>query len=219
VRAEDREQHQQRDDDVPGVQQVGEQLGDDEPEGTTCLLQLAGVAELGLRGAVRDVDDAEHAEEQRAPADDLATGGAVGLRVAHVAPGDVAEHQRHEPREQAHRSGDHRTGAGEDRAGQLPPDRGGHDDGERDQEQTGAVAAVLGVELTSALTDPAGTGAHSPGNAEPHGGDAVSGRSEDAGHRTRTVANGPRCGPPGRARPALAPSGLSGGSRRPGPRT
>jgi hypothetical protein len=204
------------------VQQVGEQLGDHEAERAAGLLELTGVAQLGLRRAVGDVDDAEHAEQQRPPADDLTARGAVGLGVAHVAPGDEAQQQRHEPRDQAHRAGDDRTGAGEDRAGQLPPHRGRHDHGQRDQEEPGTVATVLRLEVARTLADPASACAHSPGDAEPEAGDAVAHRAEDARDRARAAAHGARRGPLRLAlasgRLALARAGSRGASRRSGPR-
>ena len=51
-----------RHDDVRRAQQVEQQARHDEADGTAGLLELAGVAELGLRVAVGDVDDAEQAE-------------------------------------------------------------------------------------------------------------------------------------------------------------
>ena len=97
--------------------------------------RFAGVAEPGLRAAVGDVHDAEHAERQRRPADDLTAGRAVVLGVAQVAPADVDQQQRDEPADLADRAGDHGAGAVHDRAGQLPPDRGGGDHRETEQEQ------------------------------------------------------------------------------------
>ena len=85
----------------------------------------------GTRHAVGDVHQAEHAEQQRRPADDLPAGGAVALGVAQVAPGDEAQQQRDEPAEQADRAVDDGAHAVADAAGQLPPDGGGHDDRER----------------------------------------------------------------------------------------
>ena len=68
------------------------------------VLEVAGVAELGLRAAVGDVDDAEDAEGEGDPADDLAAGRAVALGVAHVAPADEHEHERHQPADLADRA-------------------------------------------------------------------------------------------------------------------
>ena len=85
--AEDGEQHQQRHDDDGAAQQVHEQRGDHEADarrrpaaGPRCRRGA------GCGHAVGDVHDAEHAEQQRRPADDLAAGGAVALGVAQVAP-------------------------------------------------------------------------------------------------------------------------------------
>ena len=50
--------------------------------------------QVGLRVAVGDLDDAEDAEGQGGPADDLAAGRAGVLGVAHRAPADEEQHER-----------------------------------------------------------------------------------------------------------------------------
>ena len=84
--------------------------GDDEADRAAGLLEGLGVAAVRARHAVGDVHQAEHAEQQRRPADDLPAGRAVALGVAQVAPGDEAQQQRHEPAEQADRAVRRRCG-------------------------------------------------------------------------------------------------------------
>jgi hypothetical protein len=51
--------------------------------------------------------------------------------------------------------------------GQLPPDSGSDDDGEPDQEETGAVPAMLGVEFASGAADLADACTDQMGKAQP----------------------------------------------------
>ena len=115
------------------------------------VLQVGGVAGDRLRVAGGDVDDAEHAEPERDPADDLAPGRAVGLGVAQVAPADPDQDQRHQPADLADRAGDDGVDALHQAAGQLPPDGGRDDDREPEQEQADPVAPVLGLEVAGGL--------------------------------------------------------------------
>ncbi len=128
--AEEREQHEQGYDDELAAQQVHEQARDHEADGAAGLLEGLGVAALRHRQAVGDVDQAEHPEQQRRPADHLTTGGTVALGVAQVAPGHEAQQQRDEPAEQPDRAVDDGADRVADSPGQLPPDRGGDDHGE-----------------------------------------------------------------------------------------
>ena len=159
------EQHEQRHHDVRRAEQVEQQARDDVADGAAGLAQVAGVAETGLRVAVGDVDDAEHAEGEGDPADDLAAGRAVVLGVAHVAPADEHE-QRAAPASRPCRPSPATTvrTALHHRAGELPPDRGGGDDGQPEDEQPDAVATVLGVEVAGAVADAAGDRAEAVGD-------------------------------------------------------
>ena len=81
-----------------------------------------------------------------------------------------------------------------DPAGQLPPDGGGDDDGQADQEQPDAVAAVLGLEVAGGAADPAGAGADAVGGGHPGRADAAAERAEGARDRAAAAADGTRCG-------------------------
>ena len=216
--AEDGEQHEQGDHDQRAAQQVHQQRGDHEAERAAGLLEVGGVAEPGLGHAVGDVHEAEHAEHQRGPADDLAAGGAVAVGVAQVAPGDEDEQQRDEPGEQPDRAGDHGAGQVADATRQLPPDRGGDDHGEADEEQAGPVAAVLGLELAGGVADLADGRTEHVRDADPRRDHAPSQGSKQRCDRSRPVADRPGRRPlrlaRGAARRRGLPSGLATG--RPG---
>ena len=123
---EEGEQHQHRDDDGRRAEQVEQQRRDDVPDRAAALAQRAGVAGDGLRAVVGDVHDAEHAEGERDPADDLTTGRAVLDRVAQVAPGRDDQGERDEPADLAdgagHGDADARP-SGRRRAGTRPRPR------------------------------------------------------------------------------------------------
>ena len=133
--------------------------------------------------------DAEDAEPERDPADDLTPGRAVGLGVAHVAPADPDQDQRHEPADLADRAGDDGADALHQPAGQLPPDGGRDDDREPEQEQPDAVAAVLGLEVAGGPPDRAGDGADGVRDAEPDRGDPAAERGEPTQDRTAPRAD------------------------------
>ena len=198
--AEDAEQRQQRHDDVRRLHQVEQQARGDVADGAAGGLQVGGVAELGLRVAVGDVHDAEQAQGEGGPADDLATGGAVALGVAQRAPAGVDEEQRDEPADLADRAGGHRAGELHDPAGQLPPHGGGDDHGEAEEEEADTVSTVLGVEVARRLPDRPRDRADGVGDAEPDGGDTPPERAEGARDRAGAVAHGTRCRTRGAAR-------------------
>ena len=215
--AEDREQHQQGYDDQGAAQQVQEERGDHEADGAAGLLEVLGVPAVRLRHAVGDVHQAEHAEQQRRPADDLPAGRAVAVRVAQVAPGDEAQQQRDEPAEQADRPVHHGAGEVAHSPGQLPPDRGRDHDGEPEQEQPGAVTTVLGFELAGGVPDLADGRSQHVGDAEPHGDEPPAEGEAERCNRASPVADGARRGTARLARAALRcrlPAGLAAG--RPG---
>ena len=187
---EEGEQPQQRHHDVGGLEQVHQQLGDDEADRAARLLEGCGVAELGGGRAVGDVHDPEHAEQQRGPADHLATGGAVGLGVAQVAPGDEAQQQRHQPGQQPDRAGDDGPGEVTDAAGELPPHGGGDDQGHADQEQARTVATVRGIELAGGVPDAAYAAADGVGDPQPGRRQHPAERGEEQRDRARPVAHG-----------------------------
>ena len=151
--------------------------------------------ELRGRRAVGDVHDAEHAEQQRAPADHLAAGGAVALGVAQVAPGDEAEQQRDEPREQADRAGDDRAGEVTDAAGQLPPHGGGDHHARAPTRNSPAPSRRCSGSSSLAVwpmrRTPPPTAWATP---EPRGHQHPGERGEDTRDRPGPVADGPGCG-------------------------
>ena len=215
--AEEGEQDQQRHDDVRRPHQVEQQAGHDEADGAAGGLERVGVAERGLRVAVGDVDDAEHAERERGPADDLAPGGTVVQRVAHVAPADEDQHQRQEPADLADRSGGDGPDDLHDAARELPPDGGRGDHGQAEHDQPDAVATVLGLEVAGGAPDAARGRPQTVGDRHPDGGDTVTQRAEGAEHRTGAVADGARSRPPaaGGCRAALgALAGTPGSGAR-----
>ena len=156
------------------------------------------------RAAVADVDEPEHAEEQGAPADDLAAGRAGGLGVAHGDDADGEQRQRDEPAEQADRAVDDGAGGLPDAAGQAPPDRGGDDDREADEGEPETVATVVGVEVAGGAGDPADDAAEHVGHAEPEALQPVAERAEGAEDGARTAAYGAGCGALRLRRGALA---------------
>ncbi len=187
------QQHQQRHDDVDRLEQVGEQLGDHEPDRTTGLLQRAGVTQPRGRRAVGDVHDPEHAEEQGSPADHLATRGAVALGVAQVAPGDEDEQQRHQPGDQPDRAGHDGAGGVAQAARELPPHGAGDDHGQAEEEQPGAVATVLRLELGGPVAHAAHGPAHEVGHAQPRRDEHAGEGDEDGGDGTGPGADRPGC--------------------------
>ncbi len=187
--AEESKEKQQRHHDVRRPQQVEQQRRDHEADRATTVAQRRGVTQDGLGAAVGDVHDAEHAEGQRRPADDLATGGTVADGVAHDAPAGEHDHQRHEPADLADRAGDDVAHQLHHAAGHLEPHGRGHDDRDAEEEQAGAVATVVGVELASAAADAAGSGADRVGHAEPDRGDGAEERLTEPGDRAGTVAD------------------------------
>ena len=188
--AEGRQQRQQRHDDVRRLHQVEQQARGDVADRAPGLLEVGGVTEDGLRVAVGDVHDAEQAEGEGDPADDLAPGRAVALGVAHRAPPGVHEEERHEPADLADRAGGDRAGDVHDAAGQLPPHGRGGDRREPEEEEAGTVATVLGVEVAGRLPDRPGDRADGVGDAQPDGGDPPPERAEGPRDRTRAVAHG-----------------------------
>ena len=187
------------------------------PTAPPAVLEVAGVAELGLRAAVGDVDDAEDPEGEGDPADDLASGRPVALGVAHVAPADEHEHERHQPADLADRPGDDRADALHHGAGELPPDGGRGDDGQPDDEQPDAVATLLGVEVAGASPDRAGERAQPVGDPEPHGRHAAAERGEGPEDRARPAPDGARCRPARARGRALARGALLLAGCTPGP--
>ena len=193
--AEERDEGEQRHDDVRRAEQVEQQAGDDVADRAAALLERAGVAEGRLRVAGRDVDDAEDAEGQRQPADELTSRRAVALGVAHVAHPDDGQHDRDQPADLADRAGHDRANGLGGAARQLPPRGRGRDDTQADQQEADAVATVLGVELAGGAADASGDRPDAVGDRQPGRGDAAAQEREEAEDRTRAAAHGARSGP------------------------
>ena len=110
-----------------------------------------------------------------------------------VAPADVHEEQRDEPADHADRAGDDGADGVQEAAGQLPPDGGGDDDGQADEEQPGPVAPVLGLELPGGAPDRADGRTERVGDAEPDRGDTPPEGESERGNGASAVADGSRC--------------------------
>ena len=76
----------------PGHQRRGDREADQPPAGLH-----GGGPGAGMRGAGRDVDEAERAEHQRGPADHHPPGLRVPVGMPQVAPGQQAEQERQQP--------------------------------------------------------------------------------------------------------------------------
>ena len=202
--AEEGQQHQQRHHDQVGAEQVEQQRGDDEADSSTALTQRSGVAADRLRAPVGDVDESEHAEAERRPADHLASSGSVADRVAHHAPADQDHEQRHQPADLADRAGHDGADELEQPARRTEPDRGGDHDRQAEEEEPSTVATVLGVEVAGGVPDTACGGADTVGDPQPDGGQPPEERVEEPRYRAGPVAHGSRRRPPLRGRSALA---------------
>ncbi len=205
-----------------GAQEVEEQRGDDVADRAAAVAQRRRVAVDRLRVAGRHVDDAEQPEGERRPADGLASGRALLYRVAHDPPAGPDQGQRHQPADLADGADHGGTEELHDPAGHAEPDGGAHDHGGADEEQPGAVAAVLGLEVAGAASEAAGTGADGVRHREPDGHDAPEQGLEGAGDRPGPGADRARRGTSARrgARGALAGGllpGAPGSGARPAP--
>src|SRR5690606_38108553 len=136
-----------------------------------------------------DVDDAQDAQDERRPADDLPARGTVVLGVAQRAPPQVEEPERDGPGDLADGPG----GGGADEihgaAGGLPPDRAGHHHGQAQEREADPVATVGGIEVPGAVPDAARRGADAVGDAEPGGADTATQRAEAPGDGAWAVAD------------------------------
>ena len=151
--AEQQQQDQQRHGDVHG-QQIGEQAGGDVAEDAAGLPQLLG--RVGPGQPAGDVDQAEQAEHDRGPADELAPARSVAVGVAQRPPRHQGQQHRGDVGQRADDAGDPDPDAVTDRTGQTPPELGPHHDGAADQEQSDPVPAQRRIHV-------AGPRAHAPG--------------------------------------------------------
>jgi hypothetical protein len=145
---------------------------------------------------VRDVHQAEDAEQHRRPADHLASGRAVAVRMPQRAPGSDEQQQRHRPADQADAAVHHRADRVAGRAGKLPPDGRGDHDGQPDKGQAAAVATVRGVEVARTVADTPDDPADHMRDAEPDPDQPAA----DTEHEGRERTGARRGGRPGRAR-------------------
>ncbi len=195
---EEADEDQERQHDGTGAEEVEQQRGDHVADGAAAVAQRRGVARDRLGVAGGHVDDAEHSEGERGPPDGLPARRTVGDRVTHHAPAGPHDSERHQPTDLADRA-DHR---GSDElhqpTGQLEPHTGCHDDRQPDEEQPGAVAAVLGIELASGVTQTPSTRADGVRRGQPRSGEGAEQEQEEAGYRARARPDRTRRRPRGR---------------------
>ena len=97
--------------------------------------------------AVRDVQQAEPADEQSGPADHHAGVVRVPVRVPQVAPGEQPQQERHHPGRLAEPVAEHGGQAPAHDAAQMPPDGRGREDGQAEGGQADPIPAVRGVQV------------------------------------------------------------------------
>ncbi len=185
---EDREQHQQGygEDLAHGVRQRGRHRPADEAAGVP--YGLHAVAAGGR--AARDVDLAEHADDERREADHDPAVGLGLLGVADEAHTDHREQYRHEQVEPAEGAGHQDLDEVADRAAQIGPGAGGDDQREAEQQQRHAVLAVGRVQVLRPLPYAAEHGADGVRGAEPDGAHEPDDASGGAGRRPGRGAGG-----------------------------
>ena len=206
--AEPGHQGQHRRGDVRG-QRLGQRGGDDEADQAARVPH--GHLTVGRSGcAVGDVQQPEHPDGQRAPADSHPPGLSVVLRVAKVAPGQHPGQQRRQPcggpGGAVHEGGDRVA----DQVVHAPPDTGGQHERDGQPEQPNPVPAVVGIQVAGAAPDPPGGEADGIGRHHPSGSDCVADPADQDQDRvpgpggSRATAAGPAA--PGRraAGPAVA---------------
>ena len=150
----------------PGHQRRGDREADQPPAGLHC-----GSPGAGMRGAGRDVDEAERAEQQRGPADHHPPGLRVPVGMPQVAPGEQAEQERQQPGGRAE-GAVQQAGDQPGRRVAHPGPRGGHgDDGRGQVGQAEAVPAMQRVHVPCAPAEGARRAADGMGGDHPGRGD------------------------------------------------
>jgi hypothetical protein len=141
-------QQQQQRDREPGGQPLLERVAEQEADEAALLVTWGG--------ALDHVDDAEHAEGERQPADRQPASTALAVGVAQHPPGTQGQQRRQQQGALAEDRGERLVDALPGATGVPPGAPGGHH-GERQQQQAEPVAPVRGVEVTGPAADrPAG---------------------------------------------------------------
>ena len=146
---------------------------------------------------------ADDRQDQGTEPDADTTAGLGVLGMAQQAQAEPQQDERHDEADPPERTGDDRVHHETDLAAQTPPLDRGHHDGQADQGQADAVAAVRRVEVAGARADPARQPADQVGEAEPDAAQAAADPAQDDG----ADAGGPGGAPAGCG---LAPSGPAG---------
>ena len=134
----------------------------------------------------------QDAERERRPTDGLTTDRAVVQRVAQHPPAHPDQGEGHQPADLAHGADDSGPHELHETVGQFEPDRGADDHGDPEQEQSGAVTAVLGLQITRGVAEATRTGADAVGDSEPERAERAEQREEDAGYRPGAAPDGAR---------------------------
>ena len=185
-----------------------ERAGREEPDDPARLAHRVGAHRRG-RDVVRDVDQAAGREGQGGGADRHPRGGGLVPWCAEHPQAEEQQDDRDGVPDLAERAGDDGVDDHPDGAGHPPPLPGGDDDGERDEEQADAVAAVLRLEVATGVADLAGDRAGGVRQAHPRRPGGAQRQREPAGARAGAAARPDR---------ALAGGGPGGAAARAGRR-
>jgi hypothetical protein len=163
---EEGEQDEQGDGDQRAAEQVGDHRGPDVADGASRFAHRL-LATARPWQAVLDVNQAEHTQRDRGPADDRPSRGAAPARPAHDGPGRNQEQQGYDVRRDPHGPLDDRSDRVADGAVEPPPLGSTDDDGEADETEPESVSTVLRVEIAGGGPDPPDDCAEQVGEAEP----------------------------------------------------
>ena len=176
-----------------------------------------GRAKARVWAAVGDVEQAEDAEGDRAPADHDAAAGRCTVGMAKRSPRQRREQHRHDHRARADSPAHHRDDRGADRTRQPPPHPARDDERGTQSSEAGTVAAVRRIEVARLRTDRPGGRADEVGEDHPAAAQEAPDSSEQpAGQRSNTAAAAvaARAGPtPRRGRPSGGRSSASAWAR------
>src|SRR3954452_6565907 len=119
------------------------------------------------------MDQARGRDAEGGEPDRDAVGGLDEVRVPQEPDAEAEEDEWEHERDPAEGPGDHRMHQAAELTGQSPPLPGRDDDGQADEEQAEAVAAVRGVEVAGAGADPPGSPTGDMGHAHPDAADST----------------------------------------------
>ena len=177
--AEEAEQEQQRHGAVDGdgrLERAGGEEADDAAGGAHAVGALGRGGDAG-----GDVGEAARGEGEGRGADGGAGGGGVLLRGAQHPDAEGEQHERDGVADLAEGAGDDGVDDGADGSRHPPPLAGGDDDGEGDEQEADAVAAVLGLEVAAGVAHLAGDGAGGVRQAHPGALDGAQRERQPAG--------------------------------------